>query len=659
MFGASTGQSIQVDEIPGESVSGRYYLSASARGVPVVEGSERIVIQTRDRVHPENVIREEPMYRFVDYEIDYQAGTLLFKRPIPNSGLDENPVIIVATYETAQSLDRHTVAGGRVSLRSEDTWEVGASVVSEERSGSDYWLTGFDARTAMAGGFVLNTEVARSAQATRGWAWKIGAQGRRPSGFDYDLYYREADRSFYNPNSTAALPGVSKLRGRFAWSPTASATVMGEGFHTRDDINDESRASTTLGGSYRLQRLTGNASMEMTTAERAGTDTRGAILTTGLEWAATRTLTVSGERQQNFLDDDLAYRPTLNRVQARWSPTEYADVVAEHAFRDHNVIDSSYTTIGIQSRVSDNTTAYANYKLDSGINGRTNETIVGIRNRLRLHSYVTANASFERKMTLRGDRQGDFYAFGVGGEYLPPDLVKASAKFEKRDGRTLDKMLASTAADVVIAQQVSMLSDYTYLSEQHTAESSPTALRSHEIRSGLAWRTSANDHANVLAKYEYKDQFNSVVAPESRRTAHVGSVEGIVEPRSQIEWYLRYAFKVATLSSEGMTTRTLTDLWMTSLRLELHESWDVLGEYRVIAQHTANDARQGVAAELGRIMNRNARVAIGYNFAGYQDSDFAGLSYWARGPYMKIQVKLTEVGVASALHGLQSYWRGR
>ena len=53
----------------------------------------------------------------------------------------------------------------------------------------------------------------------------------------------------------------------------------------------------------------------------------------------------------------------------------------------------------------------------------------------------------------------------------------------------------------------------------------------------------------------------------------------------------------------------------------------------------------------------NSRLAVGYNFSGYQDEDFAGSSYWAHGPYLKIQIKFTEAGVGAWLGGLQGFWR--
>ena len=55
-------------------------------------------------------------------------------------------------------------------------------------------------------------------------------------------------------------------------------------------------------------------------------------------------------------------------------------------------------------------------------------------------------------------------------------------------------------------------------------------------------------------------------------------------------------------------------------------------------------------------MTGNARIAAGYNFAGYHDGDLAGFSYWARGPYLKVQAKFSEAAVAAWRDGMQSAW---
>ena len=657
MFGASTDQAVQVDELPGEGISGHYYLSASRRGIPIVEGSERVVIQTRDRLHPEQVLKEEFRYRFTDYEIDYEAGTLLFKRPVPSHSPEENPVIIVVTYEATRSLTSHWVGGGRVAFRPVETWELGTTLIGEESTARNYWLTGLDTRWQPFQGMTVNSEVARSSQIEEGWAWKVEAEGRIRSAFGYDLYYRKAERTFYNPSSPTAQPGVRKVRGRVTWSPVHAFRLIGEAFHTDDAVNDEDRLSTTFGISYRSKSLTSRASLEATRLDRAGRGTRTKILNTGVDWDPTRRLTLGAERDQTFGDEDVAYRPTLNRLHARLGLNDRIDLVAEHAFRDGSFIDSSFTAVGVQSQFSDDLTAYTKYQLDGGISGEQNMAVVGLRHRYRPYPDLTFHTTFERMETLRGDRGRDFYAYSIAGEYLPPRTVKASARFEQRNGRSLDKVVASGAIDFILARDLTLLAKHTHLDEDRVSPDLTTALRSHRFLTGLAYRAVSHDYLNALGRYEYKYEHNGLVIPVTTRSTHIGSVEMILEPRSQIEWFVRYAFKVSRLSSEGMASRALTDLWMTNLRLEWHRSWDVLGEYRLLSQYTARDYRHGAALEIGHIIRRNARLAAGYNFAGYQDRDFSGTSYWAHGPYLKIQIKLTEPAAGARLDGLQSSWR--
>ncbi|MBI4551475.1 MAG: hypothetical protein HY710_04360 [Candidatus Latescibacteria bacterium] len=662
LFGASTDQAIQVDQVSGEGISGLYYLSAARRGVPIVEGSERVVIQTRDRLHSELVLKEEPQYRFTDYEIDYDAGTLLFKRPVPSHTPEEHPIIILATYETARAIQKKWVGGGRLALHPVETWEVGTTVVGEERMTQSYWLTGVDTRWQPVKGMTLTSELARSSQGLDGWAWKVGTQGRLGAKLGYDLYYRDADRQFDNPSSPTAQPGVRKVRGRTTWSPGKGLSLNTELFRTDDDVNREKRVSAIVGTTYRVKTLTNQLSVEDTRSDRQGRDARSTIFAAGSDWAATPWLTVGARRDQSYGDKDVAYRPTLNRLRMRLGLSDRVDIVGEHAFRDggaRSFFDSSFTAVGIQSRLSDDLKAYANYELDGGINGQRNQAIVGLRHRYKLRPDLTLHSAMERVRTLRGDRQGDFYAFSLAGEYLPKLPVKGSVRYEQRNGVALDKIVASGAFDLTLAKDFTFLAKHTYLDEQRVGfgTGSATTQQAHHFLSGLAYRATAHDYLSVLGKYEYKYEDNSLITPATTRSTHIGSVETILEPKSQVEWFVRYGFKVSSLSSDGVMSRTLTDLWMTNVRYEWRGRLDVLGEYRLLFQHTARDYRHGAASEVGVILQRNARMAVGYNFAGYHDQDFAGTSYWAHGPYMKVQVKFTESTVAGWLNGLQSFWR--
>ena len=652
-FGASTEQAIQVDEIPGEGVSGHYYLSASRRGISIVEGSERIVIQTRDRLHPEQVLKEEYQYRFTDYDIDYEAGTLLFKRPVPSRSADENLIVILATYETIQSLEKHWVGGGRMAIQPGADFSFGSTLVGEERQGQNYWLAALDGRWRPTDRLTLSSEVARTDAQQSGWAWKVEAQGHLLKDLNYDLYYRDSDVAFDNPSSATARPGVMKMRGRTTWRPSAVASMSSEVFYTEDDVNRESRKSWMLKGAYDWGGWASKGAVEVSESDRGGNQMQSTTLNVGLDWAVSSRLQLGIERDQNFGNEDLNFRPTLTRLHSRWRLSSRIDLVGEHAFRDGGFIDSSYTLVGLQSRLSDDLTAYAKYELDGGIQGQRNQAIVGLRHIYRVRQDVTLHTTFERVHTLRGDRQSDFFAYSLAAEYLPVMPIKASARFEKRDGQSLDKTVLSYAADWSVSSGLSVLLKHTFLDEVRSGLNASSDLKTHHILSGLAYRPRMHDRVNALGKYELKYESNSLLDPQTTLLTHIGSFETILEPKSQFEWFVRYAFKIAQLSSEGLKTRSLTDLWMTNLRYEWYSRWDTQVEYRMLVQHSANTYRHGFAGEIGHILAKDTRFAIGYNFAGFQDRDFSGQAYWGRGPYVKIQVKFMESDVAGWLRGLR------
>ena len=169
---------------------------------------------------------------------------------------------------------------------------------------------------------------------------------------------------------------------------------------------------------------------------------------------------------------------------------------------------------------------------------------------------------------------------------------------------------------------------------------------------------SENKERRLIRKAAISDMARAVYSLIEPLSSPTGTSIGLLAAnslalftKSQIELFVRYGFKVNFLDSEGFASRSLTDLWMTNVRYEWHRWMDVLGEYRIIQSHTARDFSHGASGEIGLISQRNARVAIGYNFAGFVDRDFSGSNYWADGPFLKFQVKFTENAVAGWMNG--------
>ncbi len=133
-FAARTDTGLVQDELRGDGTSGLYRLSRS----PIVIGSDKLRIEVRDRFEITRVVESTELARFLDYDLDYERGTIFFKEPVPSRDPNLNPVFIVADYEVRTGGDDETTAGVRVTTKvAGDKLELGASAVHEGAQSGD------------------------------------------------------------------------------------------------------------------------------------------------------------------------------------------------------------------------------------------------------------------------------------------------------------------------------------------------------------------------------------------------------------------------------------------------------------------------------------------------------------------------------------------
>ena len=176
---------------------------------------------------------------------------------------------------------------------------------------------------------------------------------------------------------------------------------------------------------------------------------------------------------------------------------------------------------------------------------------------------------------------------------------------------------------------------------------------------GFALRPHTTDWINVIGKVEHKLDFNRTVEPWIYDNTIYGSVHSIVSFGRAFELTMRYAARTNWQVLEIWVDETervrikqhssLTDLYLGRLRLELSTRFDIALEGRYLTQHRVEDHRYGCATEIGLVPYTNIRLALGYNWLGYQDDIFAEGSYWSRGPYISLGLKLSERGLGIPL----------
>src|SRR5439155_10106475 len=133
---ASTDQRVVRDVFAPDGTSGPYLLSRH----PVVASSETIVVEVRDRFRTDEVLSRQVRQRFIDYDLDTEAGTILFRGPVAPFDPDLNPVRVVVLFETRSGGSDQVTAGGRVAFRAARGFVAGATAIREDRDGADLGL---------------------------------------------------------------------------------------------------------------------------------------------------------------------------------------------------------------------------------------------------------------------------------------------------------------------------------------------------------------------------------------------------------------------------------------------------------------------------------------------------------------------------------------
>ncbi|HZG33591.1 MAG TPA: hypothetical protein VEZ59_09980, partial [Sphingopyxis sp.] len=416
-FAADTPYRFRRDEIQGNGLTGPYQLGAK----DILPNSERIVIETRDRLHSERIIETRSLTRHIDYDIDYFAGTLRFREAVlsRSSGLD--PQFIVAEYEVDGIGARVLNAGGRVSYQSDDEkLRIGATMIHDESSDAKTNLGGFDARYRPNVDTEIRAEIAVSdasakpgssvAAAGRATAWLVEAEHHSRT-VDVLAYVRERQTGFGAGQLNRGEDGTRKfgLDARLRATRTLSLT----GSAWQEDYLD-------VGSRRRAARALAEYD-NGTTVARAGITHADDRLADGtrnvsniLQFGATQRLfekRLELDAQTEFAlggKDASVDFPTRRRLGARFAITRDVNLVGSYEIADGDSVKARTARLGFDLApwAGARLLATANQQ-DIGEYGPRSFAAYGLSQTLRLGKKLTVDLSLDGNRTLGGIRAGD------------------------------------------------------------------------------------------------------------------------------------------------------------------------------------------------------------------------------------------------------------
>ncbi|KTE21905.1 hypothetical protein ATE67_04485 [Sphingopyxis sp. H050] len=701
-FVADTPYRFRRDEIQGNGLTGPYQLGAR----DILPNSERILIETRDRLHSERIVESVSLTRHVDYDIDYLAGTIRFRSPVLSRSSNLDPQFIVAEYEVDGVGERVLNAGGRVSLSSNDEKiRVGATFIHDEDSNAKTNLGGVDARyrpnadTEVRAEYAVSDAKAKNGSATAAAgtakAWLIEAE-HHSSNADFLAYIRERETGFGAGQLNRGEDGTRKFGVDARLRATRSLSVTGSAWQEDYlDVDARRRAAralveydngTTLmraGLTHADDRLS-DGSRNISNIVQLGATQR--LFDKKLELDAQTEFALGGK------DASIDF-PTRHRIGARYAVTREVNLVGSYEIADGDTVRARTARLGFDLTpwAGGRILATANQQ-ELGEYGPRSFAAYGLSQSLKLDEHWSVDLSLDGNRTLGGIRAGDvlnadqpvasggflgdngtlsedFTAISAGATYRTQRWT-ITGRAEYRDGELTNRYGLTLGGLRQLGEGEALGALFTYAKASGAGTTPTTEVITFEA----SWaHRPAESRVAWLNKSEFRsDKVRDAIAGQagpvgdipltidgdatSRRLLNslsvgwtplgdrgIGSGDGWYE-RAEIGlfWGTRYNFD--RFGADDV--KGWSNLLGADLRFNLTETIDI-GASGTARIGTGGDTvawAGGPTVTLAPM--KNANITFGYNFAGFHDRDFEDARFSRSGVYVTFKLKFDQTSFA-------------
>jgi len=658
-FAAETGQSYLRDEIRGDGTSGLYQLSRQ----DIVLNTDKITIETRDRFRSEKIISSEAMTRNIDYNIDVDSGTIYFRKAIPANDSQQNPVYIVAEYESESDGNEDITAGGRAAYHlSEDTY-AGLTAIHEGTTGAEGDLTSFDASYELSETLIVKTEFATSEKEVGvntldgdAYLVEFTQDGEK---LDASLYVREQDENFGLGQQNTGEGGTRKTGMDARYSISNEHSLNGEAYQEKDLVNNatrdvvdatydyENNGTLTYIGARQAQDKYDTGEKYSSSQLLLGGST--SVLDKDLTLRADSEIVMSSDQEEGESSDF----PNRLALGAEYRLTDAADLLAAQEFSWGDQEDYQGSSVGVRLRPWQGMETSTEFGKQTGEYGDRTFANMGMSQNWDIDDTWRMDFGMDRSQTLsetstpqpivsfNDDNTEDFTAYNIGIGYIT-DTKEWATRMENRHADTeektnlfmgyLQKLNEGLAMSVGVALSDSdRINDETY--------------SSGDVRYSIAYRPvqSAWHYFNRL-DYLWDDQEDPTSHFRSRRL--VNNLMSNYKPDLINQFSFQYGIKYNLDNIDGDEYDGLVDLYGMEYRRNMPRfkriNWDIGTHAHALNSWETNTQNYSWGLSAGFSPQTNVWVSIGYNFEGFSDEDFSGSDYTAKGAYLKFRMKVDQ-----------------
>jgi hypothetical protein len=461
-------EGFQRDSIQPNGTSGYYFLSRRL----AIQGSENVFIELEELNRPGTVVRRDSLQRGRDYEVDYDRGAILFRRPILSTEFDlfgqtlVRKIVVTYQYDGLNNSDSDLYAGRlQYNLRrglNQRSWIAG-SFLRENRGNRDFELFGADAIVEFGKNNRFIAEIARSNHTSlffgdvSGTAYRAELASQITPDIAARAYYRSVDENFNNNATVSFAPGQTRygLEAAAKISPMTQiqarvdrevnygfSSLPRTGFDALFNPGEEAIPGALVDNSLTtfsagLQQKFGDAAISVDWVNRTRKDNApinplnplnlaqdSSQIVSRLTYPITSNFLFQAQNEWTLQNSTDPLYPSRTTVGLDWKAFPGVTMRLAHQFYGNgNFGVKSITSLDtlVDYKLNQNTDLTSRYSLLNGNGGWTSQGAIGLQHRWKIAPGFRINLGYER---IVGNPN---YFTALGGQFAQPYAVGQSA----------------------------------------------------------------------------------------------------------------------------------------------------------------------------------------------------------------------------------------
>ncbi len=658
LFIADTNQLFMREELRGDGTSGLYKLS----GKNIVINSEKITIEVRDRFKSEVKISSKTLTRFIDYNINYDTGTIFFKSPVSPYDENFNPQYILVEYELFDMSKTVLNYGGRGAIKLWDRkLEIGASYIHEEAIGKDGNLLGIDVKVNISEktqfkAEIAETDVNNGGQNITGKAY-LTELTHKSDKLRGKIYFRELEKDFGLGQQNISELGTRKMGLTTNYYLTQNLDLGTEILRqynlTDNNRRDLAEIITTYNSKkYELKLGLRHAEDTLANGDRLYSDQ---LMAGGAVRLLDEKLTLKVHREQSVDGNKNVDFPTRTKFGADYRLNQKVVFFAEHEILDGKNVETEMSRIGMKSNLWQGGQLNSTIEQQHSENGTRIFSVMGLQQTWQLNEKWSLTGGLDRSDTIKkatytvngntfsAGSEGDFTAVNLGVGYKEK-FWGANSRIEYRDGKEQDKagiytsIYSEVKEGLGIGSSLQIFDTKTHSSEQIFAD----------LKFGLVYRPKIS-RWTVLDKLDII--FDSLRSIEDRYKSlrFINVVNLNYKDSKKLQFSIQYGAKYVTESIDDKDYKGYTDVIGIEGRYDIKNNWEIGLRVKLLHSWNANQYKYLFGPMIGYTPKKNIWVSLGYNLSGFVDRDFSKSDYTAHGIFFNFRLKFDKESTKNAI----------